>query len=138
MVEALRKRKIDAVVRCMDSQFMLFTIIGGKEAKLKPRRLDDAYLVAGDCFIGTVFGDDATGQLERISRLITLSETKAHKDAAYLPHIVRSRHNDLTRFTIRGSLGPHWYWELHYIKKPDGRVSLQRVCEFDHAEKFVW
>ena len=115
----------------------LFTIINGKEGKTKMGPYE-TYLVAADQLKTDTKSKEFQIGLERLSKIITISQQKGKTDSKYAPTKIKSIHNDLTQNTIRGLIKPDVYWELHYDISKDGRVVLQRVCEFDHASKFVW
>ena len=137
LIDALQRRDVQMIRNSMNHRVSVFTIVGGPEAMMKSE-LDETYLVACDTL--QVKEDSKSFQigLERLSKIITLSIQKGKAESKYLPQRVKSTHNDLTPNTIRGLVKEDDFWELHYDIKKNGQLVLQRICEFDHASKFVW
>jgi hypothetical protein len=125
------------VRKSINQRVSVFTVIGGSEAKMKAE-LDETYLVACDTLQAKETTKDLQLGLERLSLIIAMSVQKGGTERKYLPQKVKSIHNDLTRNTIRGLVKEDGFWELHYDIKKNGQLVLQRICEFDHASKFVW
>jgi phosphotransferase system IIB component len=137
LIKALATRNVSNFKKVIRTRVSLFTIIGGAEAKMKSE-LDETYLVACDRIATKEKPEKIKLGLERLSKVISISLHRGMSEPKYMPKRVKSIHNDLTRNTIRGLVGPDDFWELHYGVKKDGRLVLRRVCEFDHASKFVW
>ena len=133
MVKALQDRNISAVRKLIGSHVTLFTVISGKEAQLSSE-LPESYLVASARFDSKSPDDEIKLNLERLSKLITISLSKP----SFNPKVLKSIHNDLTDHTIRGTIAPEVVWELHYSLRKDGSLRLQRICEFDHSPRFRW
>lgn len=143
MVAAIQKRDVVAIRKLMKKRVTLVTVVPSKEAIL----VDDEY---PDMYMGTQFperclvfmarfesnskGEEIKVNLERMAKNISQS----FATPGWQPQIVKSFHNDLTKRTIRGTIAPEVYWELHYDVDKRGKICLQRICEFDHSPKFVW
>ncbi|HLO98627.1 MAG TPA: hypothetical protein VK171_08540 [Fimbriimonas sp.] len=137
MLSALRDRDIPEVRRLVKSHATILFIIGDK----KDATLANHYWLATSRIyarnskeVNASTDIDIRTQLDRLSRSISFSQSKP----SLQPFKVRSQHNDLTKHTIRGKLAPEVYWEIHYDVLKTGQINIQRICEFDHATKFIW
>ena len=137
MLEALQTRNASAVRSIIGRRLELFTVINGRKANISSS-LSDSYLIANDQI--RPGNDDSVlkTSLERLSRIIAVSKAYGKTNRSFAPHKLKSIHNDLTDSTIRGYIKSDDYWELHYTIRENGTVTLRRVCEFDHASRFVW
>lgn len=129
MVLALRSRDVKKIRTLMDNQIGYFTVMPASPGHSNQAVLD-SYLVASD-FLKKE-SDDASlkKSLARFSNLIAKSKQA--------PQRVKSKHNNLTSYTIRGQATPGDVWELHYDVRPGKGIVLRRICEFDHTPGFQW
>ena len=133
MILALRDRNIPVVRKLMQKQVSLLTVVPNKDPKVRSE-MPENYIVGAAQFDNKSSDAEIKINLERLSKMISFSLSKP----ALNPRVLNSAHNDLTRNTIRGSIAPQVYWELHYDIGKGGSLRLQRICEFDHSPKFVW
>ncbi|MEI8282397.1 MAG: hypothetical protein WCG75_08330 [Armatimonadota bacterium] len=129
MVNALRDLNIPAIKKLVDKQAVFVSIFPHLRGNPSPYDLPESYYAGWTLMKPGEKEESVNVYLDRLSRVMKKSRA---------PREVVSKHNDLTKHTVRGYASPEDYWEAHFDVRKDGSIRLQRVCEFYHASNFVW